>query len=62
MEDKYVYVVTYWTDNTTEPIVTVFDNQENAYKMYDEYIKKYNCCVDRCKIHSKFTVTEKEGS
>lgn len=23
MEDKYVYVVTYWTDNTTEHIVTV---------------------------------------
>lgn len=56
MKDKYVYVVTYWTDSTTEPIVTVFDNQESANKMYDEYIKNCNCCVDKCKIYSKFTV------
>jgi hypothetical protein len=53
---EYMYVVTYWNDNTTEPIVTVFDNQDNANKMYDEYIKNFNCCVDRCEVYSTFTV------
>ena len=53
---KEVYVVTYWSDATTEPIVTVFNNKKNADMAYDYYIKSYNCCVDKCLVYEDFIV------
>lgn len=53
---KEVYVVTYWSDVTTEPIVTVFNNKKNADMAYDYFIKSYNCCIDKCPVYEDFIV------
>lgn len=56
MMGQEIYIVTYWTNNSTEePIVTAFDNQENAEKCHDHFSKKYNCCIDKVKIYSTFS-------
>ena len=52
-----VYVVTYW-DNGVEPVVTVFDNQENAEKCYSFFIKEHDgCCVDEVPVYKHFGKT-----
>ena len=58
MKYNTVYVVTYW-DNGLEPVVTVFDNQENAEKCYSFFIKRHNgCCIDEVPIYSHFGKAE----
>lgn len=54
MKYNNVYVVTYWDDGL-EPVVTVFDNQENAEKCYSFFIKRHSgCCIDEVPIYSNF--------
>lgn len=52
-----VYCVTYW-DDSEEPVVTIFDNEEAANKCYD-YFKMHHegCCIDSCEIYSSFSIT-----
>ena len=52
-----VYVVTYW-DNEVEPVVTVFDNQENAKKCYSYFKKEHDgCCIDEVPVYKHFGKT-----
>ena len=52
--DKKVFIVTYW-DNGLEPVVTVFDNQENAEKCYSFFVKRHSgCCIDEVPIYKHF--------
>ena len=54
MKYNNVYVVTYW-DNGLEPVVTVFDNQENAEKCYSFFVNRHSgCCVDEVPVYSNF--------
>ena len=54
MKCNNVYIVTYW-DNGVEPVVTAFDNQENAEKCYSFFIKRHDgCCIDEVPIYSHF--------
>ena len=54
MKYNNVYVVTYWDDGL-EPVVTVFDNQENAEKCYSFFIKRHSgCCIDEVPVYSNF--------
>ena len=58
MKYNRVYVVTYW-DDVLEPVITVFDNQENAEKCYSFFVKRHSgCCVDEVPIYSKFLITK----
>ena len=55
----YVYVVTYWDyderHDIKEPVITVFDNHENALKCYQEFKKHHDgCCFDESIICSVF--------
>ena len=55
-----VFVVTQYFPNTdTEPVVSVFNNEEAANK-YAEWLKanQYIYCVDECSVYSKVTITE----
>lgn len=55
--DETVFVVTYW-DNGLEPVVTVFDNRENAEKCYSFFIKRHSgCCVDEVPVYKHFGET-----
>lgn len=57
MKYNNVYVVTYWDDGL-EPVVTVFDNQENAEKCYSFFVRRYSgCCIDEVPIYSHFGKT-----
>ena len=66
MKYNNVYVVTYWDDGL-EPVVTVFDNLENAEKCYSFFVseKCYSffvrthsgCCVDEVPVYSHFGKT-----
>lgn len=49
-----VYVVTYWDDD--KPVVTVFNNLENAEKCF-EYFKSCHtgACIDECPVCSTFS-------
>ena len=55
-----IWIVTYWDfdDNhmLKEPVVTAFDNYENAMKCYQE-LKKYHdgCCFDATYLYSRFS-------
>lgn len=54
---KTVFIVTYW-DNGLEPVVTAFDNQENAEKCYSFFIKSHSgCCIDKVPVYSHFGKT-----
>lgn len=54
MEVKMVWIVTYW-DFDQEPVVTPFNNRENAEKCW-AYFKEIHdgCCLDECEVFSKF--------
>lgn len=57
MKRNKVFVVTYW-DNGVEPVVTVFDNQENAEKCYSFFKGKHDgCCVDEVPVYKHFGET-----
>lgn len=59
MKYNNVYVVTYW-DNGLEPVVTVFNNQENAEKCYLFFKEKHDgCCMDEVLIYSNFDIDKK---
>ena len=52
--DKTVFVVTYW-DVGLEPVITVFDNQENAEKCYLFFKGKHDgCCMDEVPVYKHF--------
>ena len=53
-EVKMVWIVTYW-DFDQEPVVTPFNNRENAEKCW-AYFKEIHdgCCLDECEVFSKF--------
>lgn len=58
--DRTVFAVTYW-DNGVEPVVTVFDNRENAEKCCSFFKGKHDgCCVDEVPIYSNFGINNKE--
>lgn len=61
---KDVYVVTYyklWYDSIEEPIVTVFDNEAAARKMYEELSGTVGLKVqiDMCPLYKDFKVWDK---
>ena len=57
--DRTVFVVTYW-DNGLEPVVTVFDNRENAEKCCSFFIEKHDvCCMDEVPLYKHFGKTGK---
>lgn len=46
-------------DKKYEPIVTVFDNRENAEKMYNYMISQGNrAWIDECPLYKKFLTSE----
>lgn len=64
MNDK-IWVVTYCdiVYGERQPIVTCFNNEENASKyykyIYDKYNNKYNIVsIDECVIYNEFKVYE----
>lgn len=62
MKHNNVYVVTY-LDNDSEPVVTVFDNQENAEKCYSFFVKRHSgCCIDKVPIYSNFSINVETDS
>lgn len=56
MENKNVFVVSYVMD-TNEPIISVFDNKENAEKMYN-HLKEQNITVwlDECPLYHSYKI------
>lgn len=57
--DRTVFVVTYW-DNELEPVVTVFNNQENAEKCCSFFKEKHDgCCIDEVPVYKHFGINEK---
>lgn len=61
---KVVYVVTYyklWYDSIEEPIVTVFDNEAAARKMYNKLKGTVGIKVqiDMCPLYKDFKVWDK---
>lgn len=49
----YVYVVTY-QDGTDEPVITVFNNEENAEKCYGLFSTQHDkAWIDRAPIYSQ---------
>lgn len=60
MNDK-VWVVTYYdiAYGEREPVVTCFNNEENASKYYKYIYDKYNIVsIDECVIYNEFKVYE----
>ena len=60
MERKYVWVVTEIPiDMVTEPILTVFDNDTAARKMYEERTRlrdSINIILDKVPVYHKYIV------
>ena len=61
MNNNFNWCVSYICDNYgEEQIVTLFDNEESAEKMY-KYYENIKCkngyrnvCIDKCEVFSKF--------
>ena len=62
----YVYVVTYYDKNETEPVVTAFSNADAAEQCYRAFKDLHDVVsIDRAPIYKSFTVdggTEKNDN
>ena len=49
-----IWIVTYW-DLGQEPVVTAFNNRENAEKCWLYFKDSHDgCCLDECNVFSTF--------
>ena len=52
-------VVTYYNIGETEPVVTCFNNKENATKYYEYILGGHDIVsIDECEVYTKFEVYE----
>lgn len=57
--EQFIWIVTYWDFDSSEPVVTAFNNEETANKCY-KYFKNCHsfCYLDKCPIYSRFLESE----
>lgn len=56
-----VFVVAYMNDSWEEAILTAFDNEEAALKMYEYHRGKHDrLWIDRCRVFKQFIIKSKE--
>ena len=59
---KVVWIVTYW-DHGQEPVVTPFNNRENAEECWRYFKDSHDgCCLDECKVLSTFLTIDENGT
>lgn len=66
VRSRTVYAVTIWSDDGTEPVVTLFDNEESARSMVREHLEKThrngstpdNICMDACEVYTTYVITD----
>lgn len=52
-----IWVVTYYDIGEKEPIVTCFNNKENAMKYYEYILDGHNVVsIDECEVYRNFVV------
>ena len=52
-----IWVVTYYNIGEPEPVVTCFNNKENAVKYYEYILGEHDVVsIDECEVYTEFKV------